>query len=137
MQVTQIDGEPFEVALAAVQEATAALKNVIQSFETAERQVRNARMTDALELPEAELANAFPEAVDKTGRVRVPDADPYEGPLPKEEPYQFWMATEDAALASRILGALRVALRLAEQLENGQPRPAESVAISGTKIPAN
>jgi hypothetical protein len=117
----QIDGDVLDVTRQAVQDVAAALRRVAEHFEAAGYQVRNARMGDALELPASELAVSYPEAVDEFGRVRVPDDDPVEGPLPHEDPYAFWLATDDAALVARIAGALQTAIRIVAQLEEAQP----------------
>lgn len=115
---------------------TAALRVVAEQFEAVEHQVMNARMTDALELPASELASAYPEAVEANGRVRVPDSDPVEGPLPHEDPYNFWIATEDASLVARIAGALQTALRLVERLQEAQPEsgPEVPVKVPGSRV---
>lgn len=114
------DREPFEVALDAIADLAAALSEVAEEFEVMERQLRNARMTDALELSPAELAAAYPEAVDEDGFLRAED-DEAPATRPAEEPYEFWTLTADAAIATRLAGALGVAADLVQKLGETQP----------------
>lgn len=115
-----LDGEPFEVAREAVVQLAQALRELLPHVERVEAQLRNARMSDALELDSSELLVAYPEAVDDDGFLEGTCED---GPClrPAEDPVFFYELTEDAGLIARLIGALKLALELAERLEEAQP----------------
>lgn len=72
-------------------------------MEYVEKQIINARMTDALDLP--------PGALEDVGIS-----------MPSWQPYDYAIATEDASLAARAKGAAGTALALSGRLSDRQRR---------------
>lgn len=119
MDVT-VSTEPWEEAVIALQRLAATLRQTVEEADKAIGQVRNARMTDALEMGGPMLAEHYPEAVRADGRLDL-IIDGSGRPKPQDNPYVFWELTGDAALAARLVGTLQVAMKLLAQLREAQP----------------
>jgi hypothetical protein len=113
-ETAAIDGEPWEVALEALEALASALKTVAELAEGVERQLINARMQDALDLGEPVLRELYPEA--------MMAADEPPSWRPKDNPYEFAAYTDDAARMARARGAIDTAGRIVDELVESQPR---------------
>jgi hypothetical protein len=111
----ELEGEPWEVAKQAIEAFARALRELSQAFEETEAQVRNARMTDAVELGQAGLLDNYPEALEAFTNLTTYQT------TPDEDPYTFWTATRDAELTHRIKGALGTTQGLTQKLLEEQP----------------
>lgn len=109
-----LSGFPWEVASVASRDLLTELHELRHRLDDIERQVRNARMQDALDLSNAELLAEYPEVF-----LSDVDADNFDA---AEESYTFWTLTRDFSLIRRLQGAADTMLNLAQKLYDSQPK---------------
>lgn len=100
--------DPYEEAADSVEALGASIALTDELAKRTERKVRNAVMQDALDVEPAILKASYPEVPEEIADTAA------------EEPYQFAVMTEAAALATRIAGALDTIGRLYKELQERQ-----------------